>query len=329
MLTITFTAVNGGEMVFEELLELTYSQRADTPADSLQVRMFVDRPLPEFTAVRAAHGKTCFFEGIVDEQCVEAAGGGAVLEISARSAAAVLLDNEAIPASYNYPSLEDIYKLHLKPYGIRGVIGAGRCHAVYTVRPGLSEWEVASRFCRSVLGVIPRITPAFYLDASGQPSGETVCFSNTAYGAVRYLRAGLRTMRYGVIGEIRYKADSDSAYVYSVKNPTAAARGITARRAVNVAGGADWEKNTRLRDIFLASEEGAAEITLDSPDFIVQAAGSRARFFDPLLGDFVNWVLYERTYTLRNGVLTSGAVLRPAQDLERWSADVAHKTAIL
>ena len=66
------------------------------------------------------------FAGIVDEQVLSESGDGITVELSARSRAALLLDNEARPQIYYMPSLKLMFERHAAPYGFTGYLGRDR-----------------------------------------------------------------------------------------------------------------------------------------------------------------------------------------------------------
>ena len=330
MLKLILTGLDGRSWETEKIKQLEYSDRFDTPAQSLIAQTAAFRPGGELIRVRAEYGGEVFFEGPIDEQEWTADGRGERLEISARSGAAVLLDNEAIPARYNCPSLDDLYQLYLKPYGIRGYIGSGsRCGAWFPVQSGISEWEVVRNFCVGVLGVMPRITEDNLLDASGLPAERLILFDNREPGTYRYTSMTERYRRSGVIGEIAYRSESDGAYSYRAVNRTAAERKITARQVVGLADAADWEKNAVIGRRFMASEQGSRELALRSPQFVRCRPGDRARIKEAGGAEYVGWIVYEIRYILSGGAVISRVTLRPEDEIRGWLEDVADTAAFI
>lgn len=324
MLKVVLSGLDGRSREVRELEQLEYSDRFDTPAQSLLVRIPSIRPAGELTRIRALYGSLCFFDGAVDEQEWTADATGEHLEISARSTAAALLDNEAIPVSYNCPSLEELYRLYLKPYGIRGYVGSGeRCSAWYSIQAGISEWEVVRNFCVGVLGVLPRINGEMILDASGLPGPHTVLFDNQAPGAYRYTALTARSVRSGVIGEIAYRSERDGAYSYRAVNRSAQERGITARQVISLADTADWEKNSVIGRRFSASEQGSRELVVQSPQFVPCGPGDRADVRGDFPGSSGQYVVYERDYRLSGGAVVSRVILRPEEQIRGWRENVA------
>ena len=98
-----------------------------------------------------------FFRGLIDEQEVAIDSGGVSLQVCARSLAALLLDNEAIPQTYYVPSAKLIYQRHAQPYGFPAFSGRDKAFsAKLQIDKGTSEWEVIESFCRDHLGARPR-----------------------------------------------------------------------------------------------------------------------------------------------------------------------------
>lgn len=103
-----------------------------------------------------AEGKR-LFRGICDRQIVEVSGAGCRLTVWARSDAAVLLDNEAIPQEYSCVTLDEMFAKHLAPYGFQSDLEGEGSLLGYQIGKGVSEWEAFSTFCQRVLGRSPHV----------------------------------------------------------------------------------------------------------------------------------------------------------------------------
>lgn len=330
MLKIRLTALDGRVYETGRIQRLECSDRLDTPAQLLTATIPTPDRMGELVRVAVEWDGVRIFEGTADEQERRLSGSEDVLELSARSAGGALLDNEAIPVTYNCPCLEDLYKLHLKPYGVRGWRGsAARCSTYYPVRAGVSEWEAVRAFCMGVLGVLPRLTEDLILDATGEPSGSGLLFSNTLPGAHRYTALTARRVRSGVIGEIAYQSGWEGSYACRARSASAAARAITTRRVVSLSATADWEKQSVLSRIFHASEQGSEELVLKTPEFFCCRPGDRACVLDNRIGTFDGYVIYEVVWSLSGGTPMCRLVLRPEQCLKGWNDHVADTTAVI
>ena len=97
------------------------------------------------------------FTGVVDEFACLCGADGLYLEMSGRGMAALLLDNEAMPAQYQLATRSDLVADHVSPYGVEAV-GGWSLPAVsgFTVGSGVSEWSVVQEFACYHGGVVPR-----------------------------------------------------------------------------------------------------------------------------------------------------------------------------
>lgn len=232
-------------------------------------------------------GDELIFEGPVDEQYTALGKNGAFLFIGARSRAAFLLDNEAAPGSYFMPSLADIVRTHCAPYGITEFSGDGKCPGEFTVGKGMTEWDVLERFCRSVAGVFPRITDDGEIDALGEFSGEAAVISNCLAGGLRFSSAKVIRRGYGVVSEVKYKLDSGDDYGYVLKN-AAQAKGICARRLVNLGGEQEWMREYLIQRRINDSMRDYFRITAVLPGTCLMKIGVPALFSDSVAGEYKN-----------------------------------------
>lgn len=154
----TYTACNsqGKRISLGAPLEAVLSIEEDTPADAFTGvfpwKSIYEELEPVFLEI-CGGGEVVFF-GPVDELQRRFSSEGCMLEIVARSMAALLLDNEAIPQTYAYPSLPLLFERHGKPYGFTEWEGEPSGFSVpFTITKGMSEWEVLSLFCSRYLKV--------------------------------------------------------------------------------------------------------------------------------------------------------------------------------
>lgn len=119
---------------------------------------------------------------------------GPRLELTARSAGGYLLDNEALPMSYDAVELDGFCRRYLDGYGIfrRGFSHSGQIP--YTVPKGQSEWEALCGFTQALTGAFP------YLSREGKlcllpRTGERILLSNRQPEGVRFLSRSLAEHR--------------------------------------------------------------------------------------------------------------------------------------
>ena len=297
----------GSPLAFE--LQMSF----DVPADSLDLTVPCESPLPELAKIEVLKSGKIIFRGIVDEQETKYSSTGCKTAVSARSMTAVLLDNEAVPAVYNQPSLNDIFSLHAAPYGFAGFVGNGRCLGKFTVSKGMSEWEVIETFCKSVCGVQPRVSPDMYIYAQQLLSGGRITVSNTADGAVRFMSSKLKLKRYGIISSVCYKPDNKSGYVYTARNADAEEREICCKRLLNLANSQSWFNQYAIESKLKDSLKGSFEIQTAVSDDVDADIGSSVDFEDSRLGRYSGLRVHDIAYVLDNNGSRQLLTLRPAE----------------
>lgn len=233
---------------------------------------------------------TLLFGGIVDRQKKDCSGEGILLTIEARSKAALLLDNEAMPQTYINPSLGTLFQNHGAPYGLPKFLGkTASYYWTYVIPKGTSEWQVFWDFCLYCIGIEPRVTPEGVLDVTGQSTGEPVVFSNAGgipYSGVTHDRqpkqrlSGLHLQ--GAVGE---------GYQNELLDLIAIGKGIRRNRYVTAA---NWQGRRMLKTARRKSDS----VILTCPKPVRCPLGTRATVDDPSLGRLENYRVSGLVYTL-------------------------------
>ncbi|MCR4924735.1 MAG: hypothetical protein K5917_00440 [Clostridiales bacterium] len=278
--------------------KMTLLSDFDTPADSLYVVFVCDENLPEFCEVEIENENETIFNGIIDEQICHCSKEGIFLEISARSFAAVLLDNEAIPATYFMPSLQEIFEIHAKDYGIKDYIGQGRCNGNFTISKGTSEWEVIENFVKSVIGVTPHITSDLILNAGDISYSNCYKISNTLPDCESFISAKVKNKRYGTVSTVLTKLSNTDSYNSVSENEVAVKKGIKSRRLLNLANVPEWEKEFKINRIFEKSKLESFVITVKLPFQKNYRVGDKVEFYDDLLGNYEDLMIWSTKYTI-------------------------------
>lgn len=204
------------------------------------------------------------FTGVVDECRYSQSGKGAVLEVSGRSMAARLLDNEALGQDYGTATLNDILRNHVTPYGIEVAPGAKLpAVACFSVATGSSEWSVVYDFARYHGGVAPRFDRMGRLVLTGWPGGKEKIIGDQ--NPVTELRC--RDRRYGVLSQVLVR-DRYSGAVERVNNERFRARGGQARRVLTMPGRSNYRAMRYSGQFQLdksAAQQTCIEVTVAQP----------------------------------------------------------------
>ena len=154
--------LGGGEtLALPTAVSWRFCYGTDTPCDSFFLRCLWERGQEKLLSAAcrffAEWEGERVFTGVVDEFAVRCGKDGLYLELAGRGMAALLLDNEAMPAEYQRVTRADIVAGHVSPYGIEAV-GGGELPTLegFTVSSGESEWSVVRRYACYYGGVIPR-----------------------------------------------------------------------------------------------------------------------------------------------------------------------------
>lgn len=231
-------------------VEWTFRYGTGTPCDSFFVRCLwesgQEQLLPEFSRFYADWEGERVFTGVVDECCCGCDSSGPWLELSGRGMAALLLDNEALPAQYQRATLADILADHVTPYGIR-TVGGESLGAVsgFEVSSGESEWSVLWNFACFHGGLVPRFDRQGCLVLEPHRDEKTLLLEDgAAVTAWEY-----REQRHGVLSEVAVRRRTADGIQW-VRDEDFLAQGGCARRVLtvpNTTGGAamrysaDWQ----------------------------------------------------------------------------------------
>lgn len=215
------------------MLEWDFSYGDSLPCDAFEAVYVYDESMQAVLsgAVRfkaVYDSKTVFF-GVVDEYEIICDDSGCTVNISGRSMAALLLDNEAEAAEYWSVGLQTILNTYVYGCGVTDVrTNVTVPNQALVVDSGSSCWKALENY----LWYGARVKPRFSREGTliiGAEQGNRFCIdSKAAVSAHRY-----RYRRYGVISEVLVKNKS-SGTASTVENEDFKANGGCCRRVITV-----------------------------------------------------------------------------------------------
>ena len=225
---------DGGELELPTAVSWKFCYGTDTPCDSFFVRCLwergQERALSAACRFFAQWEGERVFTGVVDEFAVICGKDGLYLELSGRGMAALLLDNEAMPAEYQRCTRADIVAGHVAPYGVEAA-GGERLPAVsgFTVASGESEWSVVRRYACYYGGVVPRFDRRgrLVLSPHGDKTAARIRDTDHVTGWE------YREERHGVLSQVAVRRRTTWGTQW-VSDPEFTAQGGCARRVVTV-----------------------------------------------------------------------------------------------
>lgn len=271
MLTFTATDTEGRKILLPAVLSATVHMDEEVPADDLYA-VFPDISCAELCGISVYDGDRVAFRGVVDEEEHIVSPSGRYLRISARSMAAHLLDNEALPRGYDHPGARMIYERHAKEYGIAaGDLDDATCFGELNIVKGMSQWSVIKAFCGACYSSTPRVSADGTLYLKGIPRRDRVIFGERG---IAYTELTDSIRRCEEISRVNVKIGAEDGYTCPVENSDALRRGIRRERYLNAMLNG---KAVRGADVMLEkSRERARVLTLKCPGRYLELLGADA-----------------------------------------------------
>ena len=301
---MTFEGITSrGESIdLGEPSSLRLDRDCDAPADSLQAS-FLRSTTAVITRLRVWQEDTLIFDGLVDESESTAGENGFEQTFSARSRAALLLDNEARPQRYSRVSFPILFARHAAPLGFtqyeapqRSFVGS------FSVQKGESEWTVLENFCQQFLhtGVMMRPDGSLYAGA------EPAHFWQFGDGGIAVASVSVKYKLCDLISEAQVQKMDNGSYTCAVWSKIAHALGIRRTRFFQFSQLA----YRHAQDAVEEGEKNWISVTLEIPGRVDALPGDSAAFFSDNWGTFERLRVTRVVFTLENGVPWSRVVLR-------------------
>lgn len=311
--SVTVSSKNGSYTVFPKSFEIRSSM--DTPADSFTgiFPFSSSLSLGDTIEVTSPEKERLFF-GTVEDLTTIISSDGVFTEIFARSPAAALIDNEALPKTYNCPSFEDIYKNHALPYSIKSFSGENlRWQGTFSILKGDSHWDVIKRFCLSVTGCEPFISGDLTLYSKHPEnflSEKKIAISNSMPGCTKFSKAEFTKSSFGIVGKIICKVQKEGTYAHSILNPYIKNPENYNVRIVDLTNTPLWERQNKTDRIFRLSLEKTLQIEAELFDPPPIFTGMKASFSSPVGKQEDDLIVFQRVLRLTSKGYYCTVILR-------------------
>ncbi len=311
--SVTVSSKNGSYTVFPKSFEIRSSM--DTPADSFTgiFPFSSSLSLGDTIEVTSPEKERLFF-GTVEDLTTIISSDGVFTEIFARSPAAALVDNEALPKTYNCPSFEDIYKNHALPYSIKSFSGENlRWQGTFSILKGDSHWDVIKRFCLSVTGCEPFISGDLTLYSKHPEnflSEKKIAISNSMPGCTKFSKAEFTESSFGIVGKIICKVQKEGTYAHSILNPYIKNPENYNVRIVDLTNTPLWERQNKTDRIFRLSLEKTLQIETELFDPPPIFTGMKAFFSSPVGKQEDDLIVFQRVLRLTSKGYYCTVILR-------------------
>ena len=290
------------EIELTDIISLIINQEENVPADDLSVNLSYIRELPELYGIVLKENNEILFKGIVDEQQTIVNAKGAYNRIVARSMAALLLDNESIPVSYNQPSTSVIYKYHIETVGLKSYKGNNiTLNGIINIPKGATNWQAVEMFSKAAFGSSPRVEADGTVNFNGIKNTAEIRFSNI--DGINYNSIKENNKKCGVLSNVRVKIKSENGYDLNVKNERA---DKNTRRERYLDASVSTVSPDIAELMIDRSNIGAYELEITIPHKLLNILGTSARINDGIIGDRNNLYVSSVYYRLNpDGEMTT------------------------
>lgn len=268
----------------KNIISYQLSRDIDAPCDGLRLSFSTDNSINEIKAICVYENDKCIFNGIVDTQREQLDDKGISVFIYARSTACVLVDNEALPFTYNYPSANSLYYHNAKGFGFKSKLPELFTSSGYQVGKGTSCYGAINNFVYGICGkkIAVDIDNYIYI-----PSGENIAEINDSkiISEKRIINRG------NAISKIDYKANGSASYCYHIKSRFFDKKGICRSKKLNITAMPQWQQDSALLN---ALENGAADyITVEILvcGYVFANLYDRIDYKSKIFGDFEDYFI--------------------------------------
>ncbi len=292
------TTITGKTIDLGNPISVRINKSDDALADDLYVVFCYEDFIEELKYIKVYCCDDIIFNGILDEQIVDITSSGKLFKIYARSTAALLIDNSALPQSYSNTSLEIIFNRHIKPYGFTKFVGNNKLFSKeFIVYKGMSEWDVLEKFCTMFLYTKPRINSNGTINASGKFDESKNVYLNNFDGQTKYKSISKNIKRYNKISEVFVRAGKESSYSIKAVDEYAIKSGVKRRRYLNLYDNTNIPVNYAQRVIDDANKK-SSEIKVSCVGMVNTDIGCMVTIEDKLLGKLENLHINKIKYSM-------------------------------
>lgn len=220
---------NNQAVMLPDFLSLEMHSEEKVPSDLLYIKFPYFQLADSVRTIELYSGDKCVFEGICDEVIFEKSTSGNFVTITFRDKMSLLIDNEALPATYKNVTAQVIFDRYIKKLGFEGYVADNTClNGEFLIKKGTSVYEVLKAFCSAVYNSTPIVLHNKILFNPAKSNGNTV-FSNNATG-VPYYKIKLTKTPAELVSNVNVKTSENDFYTTVTNNAFAQSKGIIRER---------------------------------------------------------------------------------------------------
>lgn len=232
----------------DKILSYELVSEVSAACDGLQLKFIPSDKMIKIGKIIARCGDKTVFCGFCDKQ-KSSLTAEAYIYVYARSSGSVLVDNEALPCEYRYPSARQLWLCCAKPFGIEFNLPEIYSEGSYAVQKGKSCYGAINDFMLYTYGSGVYVSPENKLCAF-EKGGKAICIDGS-----KIISACVVYDRSNVISRVDYKINPADKYVYHLESKFAVANSIKRRRLVNLSALPPWQRDKKCAQMLKNSEK--------------------------------------------------------------------------
>lgn len=298
-LTIRLYDLNNDEIVVNSIEFFELTRDVDAVCDGLRTWILSSKSLPEINRVRAYLNGEIVFNGYADTQRESVSENGYKCFIYARSTGCILLDNDAVPFTYNKPCIDTLFVENARQFGFKSLLPKLTSEAQYQVGRGVSCYGAMNDFVYGITG------KNIVIDCDNNLSIATDV-DTVNLNSFDVLTERRSINRGDVISRIDYKNDNVSDYIYHMKSRFFEEKGIQRAVKLNYSSYPGWQKELTILNRLRKTADDYYKYHFDVDGFHIFKLYDNVKYFSDYLGELEDCYISSCRITLdKNGERTS------------------------
>lgn len=312
-MNITVFTVDGKQYSNLDLCEINFSQACSVACDSLYFYFKSDEFIEEIDRVVAYNGDSLVFNGYCDCQKRYDTKNGYENYIYARSCASRLVDNEALPFTYNCPTATQLWYTLARDRGFKNGLPQVSSSDKYEITKGTSCFGAIRNFVELKTGKIMYVSPEKELKCF-EPSDSVKSLNDyKVLSCVSIINRSEPLSRICI-----KKTADDTSYSFGMKAQLSDALKIDRAQYINLQALPQWQKETSVQNRLKASWDSYKVLEIKVSGFVEDrlfqrfSYASRGAVYD-------DYILTEKRYTASKNAEVTRLTLKKQMDVKEIS----------
>lgn len=296
---ISIFTVSGKEYSNLDLTEINFTQTAGVPCDSLSFCFKSNDFIDEINQVKAFDADSLIFNGYCDCQKRSLTENGFENYIYARSSACILVDNEALPFTYNCPTAKQLWYSLAKDKGFENRLPDVTGSDKYEVSKGTSCFGAIRQFVELKTGRVMFVSP----------DNELRCFEKSEsikeLNAYKILSSVSTVNRSEPISRLCVKKSSnDTDYSLNIYAQVSEEIAINRTQYLNLQALPQWQREYSAQNKLKSFYDDYKTLEVKVSGFVRDSLYQRFNY-SMKNEKYDDYILTEKKYTLdKNGEIT-------------------------